>query len=218
MKKISPFLIFFLIAAYATSQAQITKGSLFLGGDLSLSTVNAKNANDENTIKQNSFNISPVAGIAVKDNFIAGVSLNAGFSENKNPYQATQKGNSFGAGVFARHYKNIRKSGFYVFVQNSLGAGYGEQRYEKTDYNDLKKVKTFTVNLNIYPGISYAVSRKLHLETGFNNLLYINYSNEKNESWNIAATTATKTNRLYLGTSLNNLSSLYVGFRVLIGK
>jgi hypothetical protein len=217
MRKISPVFILLFIAAYTTSQAQIKKGSLFLGGDLSLSTVNAKNANDENTTRQNSFNISPVAGIAVKDNFIAGVSLNAGFSENKNPYQATQKGNSFGAGVFARHYKNIGKSGFYVFVQNSLGAGYGEQRYEKTPdiNNDPEKVKTFSAYLNLYPGLSYAVSRKLHLEAGFNNLLYLNYSHDKNEYWNTATT---KANRFYLGTSLNNLSSLYVGFRVLIGK
>ena len=215
MRKIYTCLPLLLIIVCTASQAQIKKGSLFLGGDLSLSTVNTKNANDE--IKQNSFNISPVAGIAVKENFIAGASLKAGFSGYKSPYQATQKGNSFGAGVFARHYKNIGKSGFYVFVQNSLGAEYGEQRYEKTGSNDLRKVKTFAANLNIYPGVSYAVSRKLHLETGFNNLFYVNYSNEKNEFWNVAAN-STRTNRFYAGTSLNNLSSFYVGFRVLIGK
>lgn len=217
MKKISPLFIFFVITAYTTSQAQIKKGSLFLGGDLSLSTINTKNADAENISKQNGFNISPVAGIAVKDNLIAGVSLNAGFSENKNPYQAPQKGNLFGAGVFARHYKNIGKSGFYVFVQNGLGATYENQRYQKTTNvnSDSKNVKTFSASLSVYPGLSYAVSRKLHLETGFNNLLSLNYSNSKNAYWNAPAT---KTNRFYLGTSLNNLSSLYVGFRVLIGK
>lgn len=217
MRKIYTFLPLLLIIVCTATQAQIKKGSLFLGGDLSVGTTNTKNSNDENISKQNNFGISPVAGIAVKDNFIAGVSLNAGFSENKYPNQPTQKGNSFGAGVFARHYKNIGKSGFYVFVQNSLGAGYGEQRYGSTTYNDTRKIKTFTVNLSMYPGLSYSVSRKLHLETGFNNLLNINYSNEKNQYWN-PATSTTRTNRFSIGTSLNNLSSLYVGFRVLIGK
>lgn len=69
----------------------------------------------------------------------------------------------------------------------------------------------------MYPGLSYSISRKLHLETGFNNLLNINYSNEKNQYRN-PATSTTRTNRFSIGTSLNNLSSLYVGFRVLIGK
>ena len=113
-----------------------------------------------------------------------------GFQKIRIPTRPPQKGNLFGAGVFARHYKNIGKSGVYVFVQNSLGATHENQRYEKTVNvnSDPKNVKTFSAYLNIYPGLSYAVSQKLHLETGFNNLLSLNYSNSKNAYWSAPTT------------------------------
>lgn len=72
-------------------------------------------------------------------------------------------------------------------------------------------------DISAYPGISYAVTRKFHLETGFNNLLYINYTNEKGGYYN-GFQGKYETNSFNIGSSINNMSSIYLGFRLLIGK
>ncbi|HRP33391.1 MAG TPA: hypothetical protein PKV73_15945 [Agriterribacter sp.] len=217
MRKTYTLVSLVFLTLCTTTQAQIKKGSIFLGGDMTLGISNSKNSNDESVSKQTNFGISPVAGVALKDNFVAGASLNGGFSNYTYSNQTSQKGNNFGAGVFARHYKNLGKSGFYIFLQNSLNASFGEQRQRNTNSSDQIKINSFTAVVSLYPGISYAATQKLHLETGFNNLLYMNYSHEKRNNTN-PAYADTRTNSFSLGTSLNNLSSFYVGFRMLIAK
>ncbi|HKO79710.1 MAG TPA: hypothetical protein VJU78_04905 [Chitinophagaceae bacterium] len=84
-------------------------------------------------------------------------------------------------------------------------------------YTTYDETKQFTISVNAYPGISYAVSKKLHLETGFNNLLMVNYFHGKRETGNPVITYKAK--GFNVSSSLNNAtSSLYLGFRLLIGK
>ncbi|MGZ8549103.1 MAG: hypothetical protein ACXWV2_00515 [Chitinophagaceae bacterium] len=201
-----------------SANAQIKKGSVFLGGDISGSTQKTKSG-DVTTNKQNGINISPVFGKAIKENLVLGVNAGLGIYDNKYPAgnNTNFKTNSYGAGVFLRKYKNIGTNGFYLFVQGGLGVNYMTQEHEgpfAANFNELKRI---SVGINAYPGLSYAVSRKLHLETGFNNLLTLNYFHDKLETG--SPVTTSKTNGFSIASSLNNATSyLYLGFRLLVGK
>jgi hypothetical protein len=70
--------------------------------------------------------------------------------------------------------------------------------------------------LGFYPGISYQVSKRLHLETGFNNMLDIAYQHTKETEMN--STNEAKSNTFNISTSLNNLASFTLGFRFLLTK
>lgn len=214
MKKI---LLAVTVSVFACSaDAQIKKGSIFLGGDIGGSTQTTKSG-DITTNKQNGLNISPVFGKAIKENLVLGVNAGAGIYKNDDPSTPSDeyKTKSYGVGIFLRKYKNIGASGFYLFAQGGLGVGYYNEKQEGgyTTYNDLKRT---SVGINAYPGISYAVSKKLHLETGFANLLSLGYFHETRKVATPIITS--KTNGFNISSSLNNISSLYLGFRLLIGK
>ena len=64
------------------------------------------------------------------------------------------------------------------------------------------------------PGISYAISKKLQLETGFNQIINVSYSHEKGDKVG-PDNVPYKSNTFNLRTSLNNtfLNNVYLGFR-----
>jgi len=215
MKKIilSLFFVFILISS---SFAQIKKGSLFLGGDIGGTTQKTKTG-DVATNKQQNITISPVFGKAVKENLVFGVNAGFGIFSNDNPSTSADEYRRvlYSAGVFLRKYKNIAKSGFYLFVQGGAGASHYKEEFESNS-TVFDKTRRLVVNINAYPGVSYAINNKLHLETGFANLLSLHYLHEKRESGN--PVTVYKTNGFGLSSSLNNASSFYLGFRLLISK
>lgn len=208
MKKfiLLPIIVFAFILSV---NAQIKKGSIFLGGDINGSVQKTKSGN-VTTNKQSGINISPVLGKASKENLIVGTNVSVGLSDNNSQY----KTNFYGLGVFVRKYKNIGTSGFYVFAQGGLNGIYSKTKQISFNSTDTKR---YTIYTYAYPGISYAVSKKFQLETGFQNILAISYSHEKREENN--PVNIFKTNEFSIYSSLNNASSaLYFGFRLLISK
>lgn len=198
--------------------AQIKKGSVFLGGNIGGST--QKTSRDGTTINSHDgLNISPVIGKAIKENLILGADAGFGFYENNSsgPWPYTdQRNNSYGAGIFIRKYKPIGKSGFSMFLQGGFDINYNRNKYNNPPpYFD--KTELYSIGISTYPGISYTISKRLQLETGFNNLLGLSYFTEKREVSGVSPYTE-KTNGISISSSLNNLSSLYLGFRVLINK
>ncbi len=196
------------------SNAQIKKGAIFLGGDIGGSAQKTK-TNITTTDKQTGITISPVWGKAIKENLILGANAGFNFYTNDNTGTASnQKQNSYGLGIFLRKYKQVGKSGFSLFFQGGIGSSYytlktkGPAAY----FDDIKR---YNITVNAYPGISYTVNKKLQLETGFNNLLTLNYYTEKRDIGG-GSPLKSKTNGFNISSSLNNLSSLYVGFRVLL--
>jgi hypothetical protein len=218
MKKFTLLYIVTSLFFTITIQAQIKKGSVFLGGDLGGSTQKTKK--DGNTTNnQNGLNISPVFGKAIKENLVLGADVGFGLYENNylglNP-STDQRSNSYHAGIFLRKYKSIGKSGFSVFLQARSGVDYNSNKY---DYSPsfFDNRKRYTISVSTYPGISYTISKRLQLETGFNNLLGLSYFTEKREVGGTSSYTE-KTSGINISSSLNNLSSLYLGFRILINK
>jgi len=210
------FTLIIIILTFVSLQAQIKKGSIFLGGDLGGATQKIKSA-DTTYGSQNVFYLSPVFGKAIKDNLIVGGYLNFSFFENNYISGSSNEYKSYGGGAFLRKYKSISNSGLFVFVQGNLGYSFDQSKTGGQVPWPSDDTRRNTFYVSAYPGLSYKLSRKLHLETGFNNLIRVAYTHEKRV---IGSPTNSifKSNGIILNSSLNNFSSLYLGFRLLIGK
>jgi len=197
-----------------------------LGGTLSFNT--QKTTTDNNNLnpayKQTYFNITPSIGKAIKDNLLAGFDLN--FTGSKSTQGSgtgsyTNKIYSYGAGVFLRKYKPLG-SGFAIFMQTRLSGSYNTQKNQMDGapypYND---IKGYSFDLSFYPGIAYAITKRVQLETGFANLVDVNYVHSKNASTtgaNNDVLSTARSNNFAISTSLSNNFGFAVGIKVLLGS
>ncbi|MEP7165190.1 MAG: outer membrane beta-barrel protein [Ferruginibacter sp.] len=201
------------------AQKNIPKGSLLLGGDLSFNSTTYKNP-DNTESKQRGFSIAPSVGTAIKDNLFLGLTLGYRLYKNSNSapssaYDSTTE-RGYNAGIFVRKYKPLRNN-FYIFLQGSIGGFYTDRSIEDVANRTFYQ-KDLSVNLSVSPGISYAINSKFQIETGFNNLLGVGYSQTElaDDRWYSGTSKRTSFNAY---TTLNNFSSqLYIGFRVLLQK
>ncbi len=215
MKKITLLFVLATLIFIQTTDAQIKKGSIFLGGNVGLSSYKTTAAG--NTIHQNSYNFSPVIGKATRDNLITGIFFNIGFQKNSNINPtATIKQQQYGVGAFVRKYKPLGKSDFLLFLQGELGFNYNHWKSESPS-PAIQTNKRYNVNAAVSPGISYTVSRRLQIEMGFNSVLSLGYSSETNKTSG-SFPAESKMTGFYLYSSLNNATELNIGFRWLINK
>ncbi len=196
--------------------AQVTKGSLLLGGDLSAYTQKQEIVSGTE-YKSNGFLFSPLIGVATKNNLVQGGYLQIGFTSIENTANpGKSKTSNFGFGYFIRRYAVI-KNNFYGFIQGNAGAGYYKNSYENT--GSVSEYKQTTIGVNASPGLSLKVSKKLHLETGLREVASIGYQVNKNISTNPSNSDVLKSSQIYMSSSLNNFSTnLYFGFRLLLDK
>jgi hypothetical protein len=197
----------------SSSVAQITKGSVWLGGSFGI--YDSKNSNGTAYSSQSSYYFAPAYGKAIEDNLIFGGTLNLGYTLNSNNNGIgqfnEQRQNTYGAGVFLRKYVPITK-GIYLFGNASAGLDVYTQK-SKNEVTQATTNRGWTARLSAAPGASFKINRKLHLETGFNNLAYITYDHNKG-----TGNPTVKSHTLSAGASLNNLSDLFIGFRLLLSK
>jgi hypothetical protein len=113
MERFTLLTIAILLFASIT-KAQITKGSTFIGGQISGSTF--KQESGSNVQKQSSFVISPAIGTAIKQNLIVGIDFTYAHTKYEYPQGPVSEGNSFGGGFFLRRYASIANR-FYFFLQ-----------------------------------------------------------------------------------------------------
>jgi hypothetical protein len=198
-----------------TLNAQITKGSILLGGNLSFETSTSKNSSYE--IDNNIFSINPAIGVAIKENSVLGVSFNYFIYTQKSTLSNAYKedANSYGSGLFYRQYKSL-SSRFYLF--GDAGAGYYHTKITRETPDVIQIYKSNSVNLSLYPGITYAVSKRFHLEASLNNLLNINYSSAKTTTRGSTPTTESTTNGFSFMTNISSGVPLSLGFRFIIPK
>lgn len=221
MKKHFYLLFFFFAIAYG-SQAQIKKGDVLLGGTLSFNTQKTTPGDNSNTVanKQSSFTITPSIGKAIKDNLLVGFDLNFTGSKNTQGVSSgyTAKSNTYGAGVFVRKYKPLG-SGFAIFMQTRLGGNYNTSKNqdEFAVYPSFK-ASGYSLDLSFYPGIAYAITKRVQLETGFANLVDVNYAHSKSTTTNNNVTSTDKSNSFNISTSLSNEFGFAVGIKVLLGS
>ncbi|HEU4902800.1 MAG TPA: hypothetical protein VFT06_08405 [Flavisolibacter sp.] len=198
-----------------TSSAQITKGSVLLGGGISGGKNKSENNNQES--QYSSFSFYPAIGLAVKENTVVGLRLSYYHSKSESdnsPYKQEQNG--YSAGFFYRKYMPFSKK-FYLFGEGAAYYGHSDLKYIYPDSESIQE--TNNVGVNFYPGVAFAVNKSIHLEVGLNNLVDLSYN--KSESKNTSSgntTTTSKASGFGFSTNVSTSAPLTVGFRFVLGK
>jgi hypothetical protein len=207
----------FCIAAFA--QAQITKGSVLLGGNISAGSTkyNSTANGTSNNSKQNGFNLSPFVGFATSDNKVwgVGVSYSHGQLENSTNNE-TQKSNAYGASLIHRRYYTLGKS-FYIYGQGAAGYSTYKANAKSTSYENVQK--SSNAGLSVSPGVAYAVNKYFHLEISINDFASMGYTKSENIAYaNTTAQNTTESENLYFNTNFSSVNALTIGFRFVLGK
>lgn len=213
MKKLT--FLFSVLVFTGIAKAQIAKGSVLLGGSIGASKYKTEEGSMEQ--KQRYLVISPSAGIAVKDNLVAGLRLFYGHGENKyNNTFPKQESDAYGIGLFLRRYLTLGKN-FYLYGE--ADAGYSRNKSDEHSGTDSRRImKTSAVGLDLTPGVAYAVSKGFHLEATINSLASLTYSKSKTENISIAGSSKSETTGVSFGTNFSVTAPLSIGFRFVLAK
>ena len=216
-------LVIFLFTSLLLN-AQIKKGALFIGGDVSVYGSKYKGTDPANqvTSQNNGFNFSPSLGWVVKDNVIVGGRLMASFDNSKNqPLTYSAKANRIGAGIFMRKYLPLGKS-FYLFGDGGLNA---QSNYSKQVQSPPMQQSVYTIQkglaitVTVFPGLSYQVKKSLFIEAALNNLISLGYVRNNTEQSNQNGNIFKGVNNSYnLSSSLGNGVPLQLGMRWMFAK
>jgi hypothetical protein len=212
MKK-STRLLFGILFLASCAEAQIKKGTLLLGGGISAGI--GKQETNSGNGKSDGINIYPAIGWAIRDNTVIGIK--GGYaSNNQHVNQSTQFSDAYSAGLFLRRYLGLGKS-FYLFGEAS--ASYAHQKSKSAQTIDYGFSNTSNgVSLDVFPGIAYAVNKKIHLELAFNNLVNFSFGKNRTEYYSTGVTSFSKSRYAQFSTNLNTNAPLSVGFRFVFGK
>lgn len=166
---ISCAVLFTAIAA----NAQMEKGTVLLGGNLSVGTYN--NTFNGTETKSTTFGIAPSVGWAYSTNRFLGFSLNYAYSKQSQDY----KQNTFGVGVYMRQYLPVAKS-LYLFAHEGLSVSTNKgSGVIGTTLPASRDSKGWNATLGLSPGLAYDLTKKIQLELLLNNLLGVGYSHSK---------------------------------------
>lgn len=214
MRKLFTFIAIAIFSSNAI-YAQISKGAVLLGGGIGYNSQENKQEGATIETKTSNFYVSPAIGIAVKENLIIGGDLSFSSQMQENGSNETNH-KYYGAGIYMRRYLLIANR-FYIFGQGRVGANiFDGETTQGTDY--ISTNKGYNINVGIYPGVSFQVNKKLHLEAGFNNLVYLQYENGKVKTKSLGNLSNVTSKSFAINSSLNNMTGLYVGFRLLFAK
>jgi hypothetical protein len=218
MKRI--FLSSLAVLIVFLSQAQIKKGTVFIGGNINFYHQSAKT--DDSiylpAYPSSSFTFYPSVGWAIKDNLVFGIVLGIGYQKNVisnlSPNYYNQQ-NTYSGGVFLRKYK-VLGSGFSLFGQTNLAFDYGKTMYH-ADTTQSQETKIYGGSLNFYPGVAYSVNRHWQLETGLPGLVHLSYTHLKvTGETPISQTAHYASNTFNAGTTLSNYFQFSVGLLYII--
>ena len=192
-------------------QAQIGKGSLMIGGQLGYSSNNSQSTLQQEEFQSDHLVFTASLGKAMKENLFVGIELGTAFSKVEQTGNS-QKSNYKVGGVFIRKYFDIGKK-FFIITQGNAGVGFSRNEY--TTSTMFSENESYQISLSFAPGLSYAVNRKFHIETGFNSLMSAAYARVKITH---GSGVKSKQETFSVATNLNNLASLTIGLRFLIAK
>ena len=198
-----------LVLLTSALNAQISKGSILLGGSIGFN----KNKVEDTDKESNSVSVMPAIGVAIKQNLVAGISLTYNGSKNTyNTPNSETKNDSYGASFFMRKYMTLGK-GFFLFGEGNLYYQTSKNVYSYSGSENVQK--SWGTGIYIYPGLSYAVSKRFHLETGLPQLANFGFS--KTKSISNGATTE-KDKGVSFNVSAGSLSTISLGFRFFFAK
>jgi hypothetical protein len=208
MKILLPAILLFVSGI---TNAQITKGSLLLGGSLSVSHAILRNEGPDNNAKSNGFTFNPSIGKAIKANTILGLGfvITRVRTHDKN---YTDASSGWNVNTYIRKYLPLGGD-FNLFAQTS--AFYAESKIDNEGPNFYTKQRAKSAGLDFLPGLDYGVSRRFHLEITLNDLFRVSYS----RTITINNSFADQTDKsLSVETNLNSANPISLGFRFLLSK
>lgn len=225
MKKL--FLLAIAFVTFSIAQAQISKGSVLLGGGISIFTQKVEGMNPSYLpYSVSSFSVSPSIGVAIKDNLIYGGALSYSYSKmeqtNSSNPNTDEQTNRYGIGGFVRKYFPLSGS-FYLFGEMNLGFQYIDGT--RTDYQSYFPPQVYTtkstgwsVHLGLNPGIAFAVRPKFFLEAGLGNIVSVNYSQVKQTTTGQTSATSfsSKSSSVGFSSSASGSIPLSIGFRFIL--
>ncbi|MDQ6608464.1 MAG: hypothetical protein M3Y85_01430 [Bacteroidota bacterium] len=207
------------------SHAQITKGSTFIGGSLSVFSDKSEFTPNSTLVnKATNWSIKPQIGKAISENKIAGIFLNFGKSkyiQTTAPANSSESINTvYGGGFFYRSYYPLSKK-FFLFGDAGLGINFGKD--ERSANNGTTnyiyyKGKSTEGNFALAPGLSFAATKKLHLELALNNLLYFSYQSSNVTEYNSSTLIYRTTNRKIFSAiaNANAFNNIAIGVRLIL--
>jgi len=215
-----------MVCISSVSNAQISKGSTFLGGSVNFSS-NSRKDDDLSSIENKTTNwgVTPQLGKAVATNKIVGVFLHYSTSKNQYysqnspgsspilPTKSNSEGTDYGGGFFYRQYHPF-SSRFYVFGQAGLGTTFGKQQSIQNDILTNEQ-KWTDFGLALTPGFSFAATRKLHLEASLGSLLSLNYNTSTIKEFTPAGDVSktSKSQSFSANANTNGFSGISIGLR-----
>ena len=216
MRKLLLVLLLVFLFNQLSLNGQVKKGAIFLGGNVGFYSDKSE-LNPSNTYERTLLRISPVFGIAVKENLVAGI--NFSFTSDKitqtaGPSENVQKLN--GGGVFIRKYNRLRKSDFSLFFEGQVVVESSNDFSAKNTPTQVEH-RHFATHLNFYPGISYRLSRSFQLECGLASLISLGYSNNKTLTGLVNPVTTTS-RTFGFSSSLGGLTNINLGLRFLLNN
>jgi hypothetical protein len=203
--------LLFVCSLVVSTQAQINKDAIWLGGQASFNQSSEKTLGSSTTNKTTGFSINPTIGKAVKENLVVGISVGYWHSKNKTGSTTNSKFNSYGGGVFIRKYIPVI-SNLYLFGDARLNVSRGiEKVYASSGYG---KNKYWNIAISATPGIAYAVTKNIQIESGVNSLFSAVYQKRDSKQ----GLSEGKSSSFNSGILLDNNTPIYLGFRFLLNK
>ncbi len=202
------------------AKAQITKGSIMIGGSFGYNYSDQKTTDTTPNYSSgttNGFNIGISYGKCFKENAFWGITASFSYTDNKNIYSFNSSNNNssqtrnYYLGIFERKYYPLITN-LYVFGQ----AGFGYSYYSNDGtYVNINR-KGYDIGLYVYPGISYKVSKKIYLESSLRNLVNLDFNHSEQTYLTQTTSSNNFTSNIQLPTQI--LQNLNVGMTIIIGK
>jgi opacity protein-like surface antigen len=213
------FSVVFVCTLLTTSYAQINKGSIWVGSNVSYSQSKDKPAQQAVDRKIKTISVLPSIGVAIKENIVLGIFAAYTDAHTDNDgYIVLRKEKTYGGGVFVRRYVPVFNR-FYIFGEGRLGYNSykGEEKWSFTSNTGTSTSKGWETGLTFTPGISYGITPGMQLEAGFKSLFDIRYQDSK-ITQNGYYNQNNRKKSFTAGVNLENASAFTIGFRFLINK
>jgi hypothetical protein len=203
--------LLFVCSLVVSTRAQINKGAIWLGGQASFNQSSERSLGSPTANKTTGFYINPAIGKAVKENLVVGISVGYSHSKNKTGSTTNSNFNSYGGGVFIRKYIPVI-SNLYLFGDARLNVSRGIEKGYSSSGNI--KNKYWNIAISATPGIAYAVTPNIQIESGVNSLFSAIYQKRDSRQ----GVSEGKSSSFNSGILLDNNTPLYIGFRFLLNK
>jgi opacity protein-like surface antigen len=216
------FSVVFVCTLLSASYAQINKGTVWIGSNFSYARDKPKTDQQTNFWKTRTVSILPSFGVAIKENLVLGIFGNYTnvYREQQSTYYYNKREEKiYGGGLFVRRYVPVFKR-FYLYGEGRLGYNKSEieENWANTSASGFSNLKSWETGLTFTPGIAYAITRNILLETGVAALFDARYKNSETKYSATIYTPPYSVKSFTAGVNLENMSAFYVGIRFLINK